>query len=174
MHDSHKLSAVAFLIYTACGTDDSTAPEPVSSAPEPAAEERSAAPATVPSSNALMDAAATPMPGQHSRTPWQPMLDAGPSASDICSLLRVQLDGGTAAGDCVIPCRPEWEYGVCKRPNDILVQVDGRTREQEDPADGWHWGSDLCTVILVGAACEDLHAGRLLEIYARCAKPILC
>lgn len=170
MRYRHSLLAEMFLVGTACGTADG------SSGTESASNETEVAPAAVPPSSRLMDAAAMPMMDQPSSAPWNPFLDAGRWAfdSEACSIFRVQLDAGTAAGDCVIPCRDEWRYGTCKRPNDIFVNVDGRMREQENTADGWRWGSDLCTVVLVGAACEDLRAGGLLEIYARCVLTILC
>jgi hypothetical protein len=57
-------------------------------------------------------------------------------------------------------------------PQSVSVTVAGRRRTPGDIEDGWRLESDNSTVVLLGAACDDVRAGNAWEIVVLCVHPI--
>jgi hypothetical protein len=58
--------------------------------------------------------------------------------------------------------------GPAYLPQGLLISVDGTRRARDDAKDGWRLSDDKRTVVLLGAACDEMRAGKAWEVTVLC------
>ncbi len=72
-----------------------------------------------------------------------------------------------AIAERVLSCSYQLDKAVSD-PSYVLVTVDGKARAYQNASDGWTLGPDNRTVVLTGAACDDLQQGAAFTVEVLC------